>query len=61
MAYTHGDTLIIFFLTSVESIDKTSSATSIGDDKVLISPFLTENLSEDEMVSDNGDVIVGVV
>jgi uncharacterized membrane protein len=61
VTYLKSDTLVVLKRTDIESLSKTSSATSIGDNVVLVTPLFAKDISKEVRVCDNWNTIVGVV
>ena len=59
--YLKSNASVVFRTAHVERLVKARGATSVGDDKVFVAPFLAKDLGEEVMVRDGGNPIVGVV
>lgn len=59
--YLESDALVALNGADEEGVGETGSAASVRDDIVLITPFTSEDVSEEVRVRHNWDSIVGVV
>lgn len=59
--YSHGDALIVFFTADVELLIETRCPTGVGNDIVLITPLIAQDLGEKMVVGYSWNTIVRVV